>query len=636
MPIGYKIITAVLALTGCGGLLFTGEINPLMSLGGIAVLPGYYRFLKGRRHAPAFAVGLFSVLTLFVFLFESYISGDVFLAVAHLTISFQAIKSFDLKEPWDHIQVYFMSLLQLVIASELTYSVVFGFVFILFMILLVTAMVLSHFMKEGKLGNVAIKKPVYIISALTLVLTSLIFIAIPRTSYKFLGKSHTRGIKVTGFSGRVDFGSVGAVKLDPTVIMRIETDADKYGPLYWRGVALDSFDGVTWKNSDTERSRVPRGDGEFAWSAYDRNSAVEQKIYLEPIDSDVVFGLADIAGIRTDSFAVLSDSAKAVYFPRKASRRVQYTVYSLLRDELPGTAQGRYLQLPRGMEKVIGLAVSVASRGRTDGQKAYMIEQHLRENYKYSLSVSNPPGDRSPLEDFLFVSKTGYCEHYATAMTVMLRGIGIPARILTGFYGGEKNLYGGYIIVRQSDAHTWVEAFVGGKWKRFDPTPAVSVKHPSIPELVLDAVKMSWTRYVVGFSASDQLNILRTLSFPFTLPKMYKFRPLFIREAAYVVSGILVLLFGIYLGLKYLRREKYGFVTLQYMELRSMLKKRGIGKAVSTTPGQIRKQIERSATQRLIEEFLMIYEKHRFGNERMSASVRERYSSLLKQIKKMI
>jgi len=82
------------------------------------------------------------------------------LAVAHLTITFQAIKSFDLKEPWDHLQVYFMSLLQLIIASDLTRSLTFGFVFVVFMGLLVTAMVLSHFLKEGALGSISIRKPV--------------------------------------------------------------------------------------------------------------------------------------------------------------------------------------------------------------------------------------------------------------------------------------------------------------------------------------------------------------------------------------------------------------------------------------------------------------------------------------------
>src|SRR5574340_183552 len=165
MPTLYKIITAVLALTGCVSLLLTGELNLLMTVSGLALLPGYYRFYKGMEPAPKWAIGSLSLLALAVFLTDSaIISRDVFLAVAHLTIAFQALKSFDLRVPWDHLQVYFMSLLQLIIASELTNSLFFGFVFVVFMVLLVTAMVLSHFLKEGALGRIGILKPVFYIS----------------------------------------------------------------------------------------------------------------------------------------------------------------------------------------------------------------------------------------------------------------------------------------------------------------------------------------------------------------------------------------------------------------------------------------------------------------------------------------
>ena len=243
MPILYKVITAVLAVTGCISLLLTGEMNPIMTVTGLAILHGYYRFVRGMEPAPKWTIGALSLLTLIVFLTDSLlISGDVFLAVAHLTITFQAIKSFDLKEPWDHLQVYFMSLLQLMIASDLTRSLTFGVVFVVFMVLLVTAMVLSHFLKEGALGRISIRKPVLLISLLTLLVTVILFILIPRTSQKFFGKSHAKGIKTTGFSEKVDFGSIGDVKLDPTVVMRVEMDRD-VPSLYWRGLALDYFDG---------------------------------------------------------------------------------------------------------------------------------------------------------------------------------------------------------------------------------------------------------------------------------------------------------------------------------------------------------------------------------------------------------
>lgn len=636
MPTGYKLITAILALTGSVSLVISGEINPLMSIGGLAAFPGYYRFLKGHQHAPSWAVGIFSVLTLFVFGFESIVSGDIFLAVAHLTISFQAIKSFDLKEPWDHVQVYFMSLLQLIIASEMTYSVVFGVVFIVFMGLLVTAMVYSHFLKEKKSEWISIKKPAYIISALTLLTTSLVFISIPRTSYKFLGKSHTRAIKTTGFSGSVDFGSFGTVKLDPTVTMRIEMDINNPGPFYWRGIALDFFDGRVWTSTDDARYPVRKNNDEFSWSNYDRSLAIEQKIYLEPIDSDIVFGLPEIQGIRSEGFAVYSDAARSIYFNRKASRRIQYTVYSLPHEDSPGTRQSRYLQIPPASDRIIGLAYTIAPGGMTDIQKAESIEQYLRKNYRYSLTTENPGGNVSPLEDFIFISKTGYCEHYASAMALMLRAIGVPSRIVTGFYGGEKNLYGGYLIVRQSDAHTWVEALIDGRWRRFDPTPIVPVKERSAAELVLDTIRMSWTRYVVGFSSSDQRNILQSLYGFFTFPAIQGFHLNFLKNTVYALPLVVAAFCLAVISLRYKRQKKCSFVTVQYMTLRKILKKKGIGTETSTTSGLIRKQTKMSGASHQIDAFLSLYESHRFGNKDMDHVTKKRFLSLLKEIRKVI
>ena len=101
MPQIYKILTAVLAFTGCGGLVMTGELNPLMLISGIGLIPGYIRFWKDMPNLSRWTIGGLSIATLFLFVIDTLvITGDMFIAVAHLTIVFQAIKSFDLKEPW--------------------------------------------------------------------------------------------------------------------------------------------------------------------------------------------------------------------------------------------------------------------------------------------------------------------------------------------------------------------------------------------------------------------------------------------------------------------------------------------------------------------------------------------------------
>lgn len=635
MPILYKWITAFLALTGCASLVMTGELIPFMMTSGLAVFPAYYRFIKGYPPAPRWAIGIFSAATLMVFIVDSLsISGDVFLAVAHLTITFHAIKGFDLKEPWDHLQVYFMSLLQLIIASEFTRSLAFGGVFIIFMIMLVTAMVLSHFLKEQAIGRISIRKPVVVISLMTLVATVVIFVLLPRTSQRFFGKSHYRGIRTVGFSERVSFGSIGNVKLDPTVVMRIEIAGDGISPFYWRGIALDHFDGISWRDSDRSQIRIRKEGGEFVIFPYDGNEAVEQKIYMEPMDSDVIFGLAEISGIKSESYFLMADENLGLSIPRKSGRRITYTVFSIIRDsELVPRQPQRYLQIPDGFERIVQLAGDVTRGMRDNGRKALAIEQYLKQNYTYSLNVRPSPEGINPIEDFLFTTRRGFCEHYATAMVMMLRGIGIPSRIVNGFLGGDRNEYGGYIIVKQSDAHSWVEALINGRWKRFDPTPpAPPLLTPGIAAFLFDSLQYGWSRYVIGFSFIDQREIMSRILSAISLPRIPSFPVPEIVSIIVPVAAIAALVSAILFAIRKVRFRRYDPVTKKYIQLRKILGRRGMAITPDLTPGDLRKRIEILPVRNEMEAFLDLYELHRFGRKKMGQDQMTVYASLLKKI----
>ena len=634
MPILYKSITAILALTGCASLLITGEMNLLMCTGGLSIFIGYYRFFRNRAQASKRVAAILAQAALFVFLSDAFmVTGDVFLAVAHMTITFQGIKSFDLKEPWDHLQVYFMSLLQLIIASELTRALTFGVIFVIFMVLLVTAMVLSHFLKEGTLGRVRIRRPVMVIVILTMISTMLIFVALPRTPQRFIGKSHVRGIKTVGFSDKVDFGSFGQIKLDQTVVMRIEMNQESSPPYYWRGIAVDTFDGRSWRNTTQSKGRILKTNDEFLFSAYDKAKALEQRIYLEPIESDVIFGLARIAAVNADTFSLLVDDADGITMPAKLSRRVKYTVFSDTAAGYKGRIDPKYLNLPEGMERIISLAATVTQKALNDTQKAVIIEAYLKNNFTYSLTTSPPPLNMSVLEDFLFNSKKGFCEHYASSMVIMLRGLGIHSRVVNGFYGGEQNEYGNYLIVRQSDAHAWVEALIEGQWKRFDPTPAVAVQKPPALSHFLDSLRLQWTRYVVGFSSDDQKEIVRTLASPFTLKGMSRLRFPGARTVilwAFVVALVSLLL---YVVLRKFRFRRYGYVTRTYLEFRDLLRNKGVQVTDAMTSGDLLKVSHKGGFGMEAEEFLNLYESLRFGGREMSDAVRQRYKALLKKLR---
>ncbi|MGC2063048.1 MAG: DUF3488 and transglutaminase-like domain-containing protein [Thermodesulfovibrionales bacterium] len=661
MPILYKVLTALLALTGCASLAITGQINLVMSSVAAALIPGYYRFFRGEKHAPIRVIGMLSIIELIIFLFDSLaVSGDVFIAVAHLTIAFQAIKSFDLKEPWDHLQVYFVSLLQLIIASELTSSLAFGVVFVVFMALLVTAMVFSHFLKEGHIDQALVRRPVYAISLLTICLTVLFFVGLPRFTYRFLGKNHARGIHTTGFSGQMDFGSLGTIKLDPTVVMRVELVGEARGPFYWRGNTLDFFDGITWRNELGTTTRLQKTADVFLFDTAEKGSVpnqhihqqldqqpyrtISQQIDLEPLDSDVIFGLSRVSSIRTDAYAMSVDSAGNISLPGKASRRMRYTVFSTVSDSMPGPAEPRYLQVPAGSERISELARSLVRNIQDDARQASSIEAYLRRNYEYSLAVSPPPKDVSPIEDFLFIAKKGYCEHYATAMVLMLRTVGIHARVVTGFLGGDRNTYGGYLIVRQSDAHSWVEARINGQWKRFDPTPAVVLPRAAPYTLFWDSVKMKWSRYVVGFKSEDQWALLG--QFSIGLGGIGRLTGLTDRRltgnpmngksgqhAAVLMLVVLIVLFAVFALIQRRRRRRgYRKVTAAYLKVRGVLARKGIRITLSTTPAEIEEQAAQYPFYVLLREFHGAYNRVRFGRGGDEEAVLQQARSLIREI----
>ncbi len=610
MPLIYRILTAILAFTGCIGLIITGQMNPVMAVAGLGLIPGYYRFMKGRAHASKWVIGGLSIAALFVFAFDAVIvTGDVFIAAAHLTIFFQAIKGFDLKEPWDHLQVYFVSLLQLVMASELTRSIYFGFVFVIFLIALVTAMVISHFMKEGTIKAIDIKRPVVIISTLTLVITVLFFVSEPRLRGGLFGKSLTKGIKTAGFSQKVDFGSFGEVKLDPTIVMRVELDGKAKRPFYWRGMTLDYFDGTSWMDTLGGKHIVLSRGGVFNFVPFNKDDVITQRVFLEPIDSSVIFGLNTIAGIKADVRALLIDNAGAVFTQGKGLRRITYTAYSILKEQPVEGSDSMYLQLPPHLERVKALAEDIVRRDKTDMQKSRHIEQYLRTNYRYSLSTSKPPKGMSPIEYFLFDSKKGYCEHYATSMVLMLRSIGIQARIVTGFIGGEENRFGGYVIIRQKDAHSWVEAVINGRWTTFDPTPSTAEEHPSIVFLYLDYLRLKWDRYIVGFTSADQWRIMKAISMPLAFAKTPGLPLPEIHMAYYVLVPLFLIVF--FLFLRRFTVKRYAPITARYLRLRKIMRKHGVRVDASSSPFDIKREAERLGID--IADIIELYQKGRFG-----------------------
>jgi transglutaminase-like putative cysteine protease len=180
---------------------------------------------------------------------------------------------------------------------------------------------------------------------------------------------------------------------------------------------------------------------------------------------------------------------------------------------LPGDGA---LDLSGVTPRIAELAARVMGQGPLE-ERIRRLEVHLTQGYDYTVDFTGRATD-DPIEDFLFVYRSGQCEYFASAMVLLLRSQGVPARLVTGFLGGEYNLFEGYYMVRDSNAHAWVEAYLPGEgWRTYDPTPAagrpVAAEEGAFALMrqAYDYMLFRWDRYVLTFGIYDQLNVFRAL-----------------------------------------------------------------------------------------------------------------------------
>ncbi|HLQ76171.1 MAG TPA: transglutaminase-like domain-containing protein, partial [Terriglobia bacterium] len=175
----------------------------------------------------------------------------------------------------------------------------------------------------------------------------------------------------------------------------------------------------------------------------------------------------------------------------------------------------RYLQLPANLDpRVTALARDITTGGSTPADKASRIEAYLRKNYKYTLNLTWAPGIE-PLNTFLFDAKNGHCEYFASAMAILSRAAGIPTRLVNGFQMGEFNPVGSDYIVRESDAHSWVEAYFPERgWVEFDPTPPdMRMADTGISAQLAhyaDAMELVWSTYILVYDTDSQSQLFRS------------------------------------------------------------------------------------------------------------------------------
>lgn len=290
-----------------------------------------------------------------------------------------------------------------------------------------------------------------------------------------------------GFNPYMDLRSRGTLSDD--VVLKVRS-AD-YN--FYRGMVFDEYNGKGWEISEEHLEELEADPQPFELAF--PNSLVPniktrvETFYVEQDLPNIVFAGWKPVSLFFPTDRIKTDQFQSIRSPYQLTEGTVYSVvtdhpiydYDLLRRFPRENASGRppgdqYLQLPAagapGLERVRELAEEITAPFDNRYDKVRAVEDYLKANYPYDLDIPPQDGDMDAVAYFLFEEKAGYCEHFASAMAVMLRSVDIPARLVTGYTGGEYNPFTALWEIRQSDAHAWVEVDFGAAgWVPFDPTP---------------------------------------------------------------------------------------------------------------------------------------------------------------------
>lgn len=352
----------------------------------------------------------------------------------------------------------------------------------------------------------------------------LVFLFLPRLAAP-LWATQTALQSRTGISDRMSPGHMGELFLDDTPSFRVSFDngiAPPPSQRYWRGVVLWRYDGRTW----TRSGGISMPPGQQPLSI--QSAEIGYEITLEPTDKRWLFAL-DMPTV--DPTGYVRDEDYTLSGLRPINKLLVYSLRSAPQYSLGGLTP---LQRQRGLRLPPNFNPRAVALGRQWAQEHGTPERIIAAGLdlirrEFSYTLSPPPLGRDAVDDFLFETKAGYCEHFSSAFAVLMRAAGIPTRVVLGYQGGYWNETGSYMVVRQSDAHAWNEVWLDDRgWVRIDPTAAVRPERVELGsgaansggygrEWLLairnrwDLVNRLWTQVVVQFDELSQRGLLRSV-----------------------------------------------------------------------------------------------------------------------------
>jgi len=538
----FQVALFLLILTGFGALASTGTLDlpTVVLVGGALLVRGY---LLGKRIdaqiPPLWTTYLTLAYAVFYFADYTLLSGNFLTATVHLVLFGMVVRLFSVQRERDHVMLAVLAFLMVLASAVLTVDSVFLLAFAGFMLMAVVTFVLMEMRRASKAATVSSRDEVdgpqyrrmaFSLAGLAPALVGLIlvgglgiFFLLPRTSAGYLSAYATGNDLSTGFSDRVQLGRIGQIQQSTAVVMHVQIDGDQHGlyDLKWRGVALEKFDGKSW-SSPAGQARLTRpAAGRFVLdsAAVRSGKHIRYRVLMEPIGSNVFFLAAWPRSLAGAYRAIGQDSTGSVFdldeghpvsiydaesdigAPSKLQLRSSGTNY-------PARLTEDDLALPVHIDRRIGqLARDVTANASNPYDKADAVQTYLTTHYRYTLQLpKSEPQD--PLSNFLFERKEGHCEYFASSMAVMLRSVGIPARVVNGFRTTEFNDLTASYVIRASSAHSWVEVYFSGYgWLEFDPTPGTPLLERegwSRISLYADAMASFWREWVVNYDIGHQ------------------------------------------------------------------------------------------------------------------------------------
>jgi transglutaminase-like putative cysteine protease len=445
----------------------------------------------------------------------------------------------------------------------------------------------------------------------------------------------------TGVTDEMSPGDIAQLGRSSELAFRVQFENSPpplHENLYWRGLVLDDFDGVTWRRTRRGSSYGQAASlNDFQWSWEDRvrlsGDAIDYNIIMEPTQQPWLYGLHLADPMNREVFQSRNFE---IFNNGLITKRMSYDLRSyrgsstdlLLLDSI----RRRSLELPAGgNSQSRALAQRLRADTDSDLDYIYAVLARFQQNaYFYTL---NPPllGDNR-VDDFLFNTMAGFCEHYASSFAFLMRAAGIPARVVVGYQGAEYNRYEDYMMVYQYNAHAWNEVWLEGRgWVRFDPTAAVSPERieqgveaaladdPAFLEqslfsrsrfgvagwintlrLRLDAIEYEWNRRVVNYDEEVQFELFERLLGEVTQQKVVL---LFISLAVIMVAGIAVAIIWTE------PRTRRAPVDRLYLQLGRELEKIGLGRKRGEAPNDYCRRVSEARPDLgpLMEEITDLY-----------------------------